>query len=368
MIGRFKHLTLPLLLVAGFAVLTGCDDDEFNGDDDEFNGDGDACTEDVECEIDGDICLDGSCVPTCEGQDDCFEGEACAEVDERDDDARICQDFNWQDEFETCDDTDDCGVNETCEDNTFEEGASDICQEIALGQDCDFNEDCRTDEFCDSTQDPEDGDFNGACNDISELAFYTLLIQDETREYGEERASGAAACDDATFGFETAGAKLMYAELIDGEDEVIAYGQLVDVDFGEGAFYGDPDAIFNGEAPDFTGSCPEEQTFPRGDGDGDVTSNMHEDAVYAMGCDGWVGLQFRDEDGNLIVLDDSMSVLIGEFGPSCNDTHQTGNDAFDLYLCQDRRPDELDLSTCEMEPQNDEPASGIFEQRISLPL
>lgn len=353
MLNQLKRFGLPLMLIAGLAVLSGCEDD-----DEAF-----FCEIDDDCDIEGDICVSEQCIPTCEEQADCGLDQDCKPVEERDDDAQICKEV----EFEFCDEDDDCGVDQTCEPHPFDEDESDVCEDVPMGLDCDENEDCRSDEFCDSTQDPQDDDFLGTCNDIDDLAFYTVLIQDETREFGQERSSGAAACDDSTFGYETAGAKLMYVELVDGEDNVISYGQLVDFEVGDNADFGFPFDIFTGDAPPYSGTCPDDQTFNRAGSNDTVTSNLHEDAVFAMGCDGWLGLQFRDEDDNLIPLDDSMAVNVGEFGPSCNDVAQTGDDAFDIYLCHDRRPEVLDRGSCEMEPQNDTPASGIFFQEISLP-
>lgn len=330
-----KRMTGLLLVGLCTALaLTGCPDEAFEDND---NDEEPECFNDEECAEDAEICYgeDGesdfyeaqTCVETCESTEDCFEGEVCRDRDDIDSDETICLEPPAE-----CTDSDQCPT----------------------GWICDGNED-----------DP------GECVDTDEPSYNTVLIEDATREHGEEDR-----CPDSTYGFDTSGAKIYDVILFD-EDTGEEYAVATDFHPGDDTNFGDAFSIFDGTAPDFETSCPDMETFNRLDDGEEYTSTFNEDSVLALGCDGKLFLQFQDEDGDLIELEDGQQLEVYSYGQQCSDEYQqehgggyspqSADDPYFVDLCYDIEPNGTvdDLDRCDRTLTVD-PAFGITFHDVEL--
>lgn len=349
---------IGIALICFSFALTGCEETDGENDEENVEPNGEECEVDEDCG--DDICVTGSCIETCENDADC-NGDFCLE--RPDGGAEMtCQSLGQ----DPCDDDSDCdpGV-ETCEDNPIGDDPAMVCVEMPRGQSCDNQEDCpRFDEFCDTGA--------GECKEGEHEPYVTILIQDETDEFGDVDDEGNNRCDDKTLGHETAGAKLMYVELTNRDTgDLIAHGTYVDFMIGDNAFFGDVTEVLDGNAPPYSGECPDVESDVEHQEGGTFDTNFTEQHIVALGCGGWVTLQFRD-NGDTIELTEDHTIWVGEFGPSCvadpgEHDSQTGDDAFDVYLCKDASRSSTDLGTCEDTPLNQDPASGIFPVDVTFP-
>lgn len=316
--------------------MTACDE-ALNGENDNQPVE-EGCETDEDCE--GDICVAGACVATCEDEGDCAMDEDCLERPDGGAE-KTCQEIA----YEECDEDSNCDEGyETCEEHPSDPEASDVCMPIPFGQDCTDHEDCRADEICQN----ED-----VCIDPETLTYQTVLIEDMTDhpEFGTDR------CDDTVYGYDTAGAKVFDIALYEeGSTDAIAYAEAIDFhvgyqgdeEDGEEAFFGNANDIFNGEAPEFEHLCPDPETFNRLDNpETEVISTFHEDAVLALGCGGKLFVQFK-EDGQPRVLDFSHSIDVYVYGQACSaemfEEHdeevnvtqhpQSEDDPYDVSICQ----------------------------------
>lgn len=334
---------LVAIVVAAFglsAMLVGCDEALDNGE-------AESCSEDADCEGDDEICVDEVCIATCENDQDCEDDDICETRPDGAGDERICQEM----EFEECTEDSECNEDyEYCGDHPLDEDGPDVCREHPKGQDCTVPEDCpRADEICDTAE--------GQCVDPDELAYYTVLIEDKTYQEDDDR------CTDTSMQWDSSGAKLMYVELRDRyEGDLLSNGIWVDYEYGENTEFGTVPDIFDGTPPDYDGQCPDEETQERKDGT-TIDHTFNEESVVAIGCGGWVALQFDDEDGNVIPLDESHSIWVGEYGPVCDS--QWGEDWYDVSICTDQRQTEIDFATCDP-PLNDEPVTGITDHPVEV--
>lgn len=326
-------------------TLTACEDD--NGADNGENQNGDACADDDECG--DDVCVNSQCVETCEDDGDC-DGQACLERPDTGDEM-ICQALD--EDF--CDEDSDCDEDfERCEDNPTDPEGDDVCVEMPIGQSCTSQDECpRADEFC-NTEAEE-------CVQGDLPSYTTVLIQDETEGFGTH-PDGNDRCEDSTFGYDTAGAKIMYVELTDSSTgDIIAYGSFVDFEIAGDTFFGEVHEILNGNAPAYDGQCPDVEEF-----EGQNT-NFTDSNVVALGCGGWVTVQFFD-NGSPIELNNNHTIWVGEYGPSCDDTDtfQRGNDFYDVYICGDSSQSSTDLDTCDIRLSGEEPGTEILPFEVSI--
>ncbi len=400
---EMRTVTLPAIIFTLFVVLlsTGCDE--------MFQV---SCETDADCSRDGDVCFDQVCTSTCSSNADCFSDEVCAERPGRGTE-RVCQesdipgggcdsDFDCPDRHfcessscvhdGTCSADTDCFGNEVCFGGYCRECADDFdcpsgefCDsgfclpdggdecwhddDCALGEFCDgglclpdggdecwFDDECAPGEFCDAGTCVQDGtecfdDWDcpsgfvcdgGEC--LDQLGYHVLLIEDRTSTVGR--------CNDTTMGYDTAGAKLMYVELYEEDGTFLADGTAMDYEYGTNTNFGDISQVLDGSAPEFSDACPTDEGSPTG-------SNFRHDQVVAIGCDGWVALQFFDLDANPISFIDGDYVAIGEFGPACNDTMQSADDAYDVSICTSSALSSsgFDINEC-LYPFNDPPLEG----------
>ena len=328
-----KRMTGLLLVGLCTALaLTGCPDEAFEDND---NDEEPECFNDEECAEDAEICYgeDGeddfyeaqTCVETCESTEDCFEGDVCRDRDDIDSDETICLEPPAQ---------------------------------------CTDSDQCPTDWFCDGTEAEP-----GECIDSDAQTYNTVLIEDATREHGED-----GRCGDTTYGFETAGAKIFDVILFD-EDADDEYAVAADFHPGDNANFGDAFTIFDGTAPDFEHMCPDPETFNDLDGD-EITSTMHEDAVLALGCDGKLFLQFQDDDGNPIEIENHHSIDVYAYGQQCSDEFeaehdghltQSADDPYFVELCHDIAPNGPvdNVENCDRS-LNTDPAFGMTIHDVDL--
>lgn len=304
---RFAAILLASLAMA-FGT-TGCDDALNGNSETNTNQEPDnqtpECTDDEGC-TDG-ICIDSMCVETCS-------------------------------DAET-----DCEVDQECVERP-DGGDEQICEDIPYGQSCTENEECRTDEFCNTGE--------GVCVPTGSVSYHTVLIQDVTPDFGlDER------CTDTTMGYNTSGVKVFDIILYSGETP-IAFAEAVDfragwhgeneeddlVGFGDDQWLN----IFDGEPNDFTHFCPDETEMSFNDTTGDTrNTTFRDDMVLALGCNGQLFVQLIDDTGTMRELEHGVHSLdIYVYGQECSDEWveewsgtdsnkpQTVDDPYDVYLCE----------------------------------
>lgn len=267
-------IAIFVAVIASMALLTGCE---------EILEPGDPCEVDADCDTVDTVCFDQVCTALCEEDGDCVGDEVCEARPDEDD--KVCQL------------DDDNGPPP---------------------EECESNEECPGDEIC----------VDNECIDTQEDDIYTtVLIEDVTGFNAPER------CDDETpVGGEwhdTAGIKLMWVELYDDGGSFVEYGHYHDYDYGDNANFGAVPSVFDGTPPDLDADmCPAH--------DSETGGNFYEDALVAMGCDGWVTIQFLDQNDAPMRLLDGDRVDIGEYGPQCNPegtTYQSADEYYDVSLC-----------------------------------
>lgn len=205
---------------------------------------------------------------------DCAEGQAC--------EAQVCVDI--------CESDADCAEGQVCEAGV--NTASMVCKAGDTGTNNTTNN---------STN-------NGTTNNGEEpTLYYVAAIQD---------TSAGEACEEADPGSDIFAVAL---ETITGE--TLGYGSLVWEEFGPEANEYQNTSIFDGSAPSLEADdCP---------------SDFNADTVVALGCGGWIAVEFWDSEGNKIALDATadQQIRVYEYGGQCG----TGSvvDAYDLRICED---------------------------------
>ncbi|WP_158542645.1 hypothetical protein [Lujinxingia litoralis] len=301
---------LFFVAVGGFGLLSACGTTTSE----------ESCTFDSDC-TGGQVCDQTICVDTCETNADCATGDECV-ARPGDAEGMVCRAASVPD--------DDCN-------------------------DPDFGE-CPDEQVCSAS--------TGQCVPIDEVPteYYTVRINDVTDVEAPDR------CDDTTYGYNTPGAKIMYVELRNESGNPIAYGEAVGDDIGAESEFFDTFTVLDGLAPDLDGQCPLDETFNRNDAEGtEITTNFTDSTVVALGCGGSVYVQFRDEEtGDLIVLDESHTIVVGEFGPTCNDTAQSAPDYYDVFLCTAAGSDVSSPESCDEVPLNADALTGVTSSNVDF--
>lgn len=364
-------------LIVGFSLLSACGDPDrpsrssgTTNTSENQGGNGDnqqtvACSVDLQCRSMDGICVDDVCVATCENDTQCGQNESCLTRTDEDGEEKTCQargvcafDSDCDGEMicangqchHLCEDDGECLLGEECLPRSGSAGGETYCQPADLsnqGGGCTSNSDCdeASGEFCD--------DVTGVC--ISTVggddSYFTVMIEDVTT---------GTRCNDTTYGYLTAGAKIMYAALVDPFGGIIAWGEVVDFDEGENADYGYPYSAMSGLAPDYPGLCPENESMYRLDDGQLVSSNFIEYYLVALGCGGVLFIQFRDNNNDLHELAPGLELEINAYGSYCNGLSDTPaqdvEDPYDIYLCSDDGWS-IDRSTCDHKV-NSAPAQG----------
>jgi hypothetical protein len=172
--------------------------------------------------------------------------------------------------------------------------------------------------------------------------YYTVEIRDTTTD--------PLSCADVTYGWKTPGAKPMYAYLLSATDDILAYGTAVGANLTGDSDYDSAFEIFDGNAPDYEGECPETvANYPRGDNGTVSNTNMTADTVVALGCGGSLFLAFYD-GANRIPLATGQQIVVGEYGPFCKADNmsdaQTRNDLYAVNVCTSPTESIFENDTC----------------------
>lgn len=203
-------------------------------------------------------------------------------------------------------------------------------------------------EFCDTAT-------NECRPPINEFEGYDLVLI-------EDRTEGAR-CEDKTWGWETAGVKLTDVVLLDGNDQIVGFGEAVETEIGDNSWYGHPEDILTGNAPNFEGRCPTlfEDT-PYEDGSKSLNTNFNEDTVAALGCGGKVFIRFTDGSGNYIPFDDSNKIAVYTYGKECSEDvspkPQSEDDPYDISVCTHTDINECTLIKSGVQGISNTPVSG----------
>ena len=288
----------------------------------------DTCTIDTDCKR-GEVCgRSGVCVAGCLSAADCppmfscdLSTNMCVQV-------MGCMSGADCDEGEACDretgrcipgcrDSFDCGNEEVC-----------IQGSCLMVTRCSQAQSPRA--YCAARIEPMEGEtvecVDGMCvtkepeGPVS--PYYHILISDISTE----------GCEDAnTEGKFDPGSDIMYVELLDAEDQTIAWGSTADYQRAPDPANDYRDAsILDGMAPSLIMDGSEDEGCPDGD---DRFSDM---TVVSLGC-----------GGNLIVgfdvpIYNDYTVRVGEYAPICNQDmggSPTGTtDKYEVYLCPESAP------------------------------
>ena len=333
------------------------------------------CTTDAEC-LASEVCVNEVCEATCEGDEECPDGD-CVERPDGEGDEMICEDAG-----EGCNFDDDCLGDDICYDGDF------------CVKPCSDNDDCEFDEICDERDDSDSDDTNicfgpphectpetqgedcpdgwicqadeedetGDCIDPDDLDdYFTLQIVDETEDYGAHIDDDDVddRCEDSTYGYQSAGAKIYDVILLDNGES--SYGEYAYHEFGDHTEFDDV-GIFDGEPKDFEATCPDSEELDYAEGHdnhpGSLDTNFRPDAVVALGCGGQLFLHFTDEDGDHIPLTEDHQIEILSYGETCGEEYETVHDGthkpqsqtdpYSANLCTDfTESGSIDADTCD---------------------
>jgi|GEM_PF-4133953 len=345
---------------------------------------GGVCESDDFC-VFGSICEDGACVETCVSSASCrVAGEACL-ARTQGSSVKYCQPSPGCDALEdpTAYCSDVLGVHPTevsCNEETGEcevyqrdPGSScrfdeqcfgSVCEDMVCTTLCEEDADCSTNRVCETrlgdgdekicqiesciyAPDPDYFcfqklgdetaycDFEGLCQRDISLTGQVIMVLD---------GSIGAPCSEEVGG-RSPGLDLTYAMVTDGfGDEVLGRGQVVAFEPGAGPQGNDfvEGAPFGSNTPPLTSIDPDTGcVFPEGE------QGLPE--LRSLGCGGAIALEFFSEQGAPIILDEEKLMLIGEYGPVC-DERFSFDDVSEVYLCRD--PTEVrerqDMSSCDV--------------------
>lgn len=234
----------------------------------------DSCVLDTDC-VAPEVCEGEICVPTCTTNEDCGIGEEC--TPRVNGTGSVCTVASAN----TNNSTTDCSAQE--DPNAFCEA------QAGAGA------------FCDTASGECVGDNNGGTDPV-----YAIQISDVT------------TVSDACEGSSDPGSDIQGVELQDSTGNSLAWGNLiangVETDGNTQLNFG----VVEGEPPSLDGSgCVE--SF-----DGNV---------LALGCLGYIGVEFNDDMGNPIALEEGQTIFVYEYGGVCSTG--TTDDEFTVYTCDD---------------------------------
>ncbi len=238
------------------------------------------CTFDADCAV-GQVCDTqiNECVGTCADNSDCSTGEVCRVREGASSDDRTCQVDN----------------------NTTPMGCVD-------------NEDCDAGAVC----------IAGVCEDTSTPAERYSVI------YIEDTTSGAG-CTGAD-----PGSDIIFARLTSATGEVLGFARQIDSEVKpEGNDYA---AItnFDGEAP--ANLVNDSDTCTSANPDANA-GTLARSGATALGCGGWLLVEFVDDSGTTLDIQVGDRVQVGEFGTQCLNRQGSpaGNadDTYSVFLCTD---------------------------------
>lgn len=128
-----------------------------------------------------------------------------------------------------------------------------------------------------------------------------------------------------TCGGSDPGSDIYFVRVLGSSNEVLGYGDVSVSELGDGDdnAYISPGTI-NGEAPSFRAGGDECPDAFSGSG------------IYAMGCGGTMLVNFLDDSGVAIDLDNTMTIEVGEYGASCDTSPDDDpEDEYVVKLCTD---------------------------------
>lgn len=275
-------------VIAASGLLIACGADE------------ESCDFDEDCKDDTFLCHSGFCEPKCDTIADCYLGEVCVpRIGGASGTDKVCiADSGPGEDVEVCDLED----HDTCPDEQ-------ICIKDA-------------------------GTKKNKCVDpnVPSEDYFTVLVRDTTTDAG--RCADKVGGKD---GNNSGGTKLSYVALLDKSGATLGYGQEVGYKIEEGSSFDDVATIIDGKAPDgLSGECVEGFTLDNG---------------VALGCNGWLMVQFKDDKGELIKLSNDQDIFVGIHGNQCTKDDPfpfdpKGLDKYEVALCTTVGTEDNNTSTC----------------------
>jgi hypothetical protein len=278
------------------------------------------CAVDSDC-IGVQVCHQSECVNQCATDNDCLVGEACLDRPGGLT-GKVCQPGNGG-------------------------GGGNNEPECTTQEDCDEGFMCINDMCIPQSTGP---------------TYYNIEIRD---------TSSGEICSDVTYGYNTPGAKIMYVALLDAEGNTLAWGEASGANLAGDTDYEFAYEIIDGNAPNYSGECPElVSNYPRKSGGNVSATNFTDDAIVALGCGGSLFVSFKGPDNNRIALEAGDQLYIGEYGKDyCvldgMSPPQSRDAEYAVYLCTATSMDMIDNGTCTHRIRGG--LSGINQVSITLP-
>lgn len=234
---------------------------------------GESCLLDTDC-VAPDVCEAEVCTATCTADSDCLVGEVCGA--RQNGDGTVC-----------VPDNDPANNPTSCADETDPNA---FCEAQAGAN-----------AFCDTTT----GECVGGANNVPN-SYYVIQVADTT--------TVPEACGDVN----DPGSDIQGIELLDSGGNSLGWGNLVaeavDLEGNDEANY----EVIGGTAPAL-------------DGDGCV--DTFSGNVLALGCGGWVAVEFLDGSGAPVALENDQTIFVYEYGGVCSTG--TTDDTWNAFLCTD---------------------------------
>lgn len=262
---------------------------------------------------------DSSCI----GDDDCAAGELCDQTDD------VCR-FS-------CDTDDQCAADEVCdttrtqsggvcvvEGGTTPECTTDADCDTANGETCNTDTgmceggttpECTTDEDCDTANGETCNTDTNTCEVATIYAFAQITdVSDTTND---------ALCGDS---LNDPGSDLYGVELTSADGTSSFWAQWVYDGINHSTELASPAGIIDGSAPALTNDCP----------DGSFA-----DSVVALGCGGYLTVEFVDDQGNAVDILPGDTITVYEYGSQCQANPSDDQDEWSVSICELNEDDVL---------------------------
>jgi hypothetical protein len=244
------------------------------------------CAAEERCNLD-----EGVCAFACADNGDCLEGETCDTA--AGDGGGVCvSDGTGGNNGPQCTVDEDCLDDETCEDGTC----------VVAGDECTTADDCEGDDIC----------VDGAC-ELPATQYTAARIADVSQDI-------PALCDNTDPGADIFAIELSRTDA-QGNSESY-YARFINTDniVTEGNDQDSPAGIIDGDAPDFTGQCPE-----------GFSGN-----VVALGCGGSMLVAFVNdaEPADIQSIQDGDTITVYEWGAQCQTDVSDDQDEWSVSICE----------------------------------
>ncbi len=211
-----------------------------------------------------------------------------------------------------------CSDEETClADGDCDEGQ--VCDAEVCRTSCTTNAECEEGETCQLSADGNQVCLEGSVNNLNNLNNVNnsnnsnnLNNVETTYFIAQVLDTTATECDGTD-----PGSDLIYVSLEESDGTILGFGNIVDDGTTGDNNENNLGANLDGNPPGSTEMCPD----------------FSDSTVTALGCGGFVTLEFLDDGGNRVGGIAGQQIRVYEFGTQC--ATGTDTDEFDIILCTD---------------------------------